>query len=222
MPVQAAPGGLRSALLAEDLQTALQVARLELDDAAWRSVRRRVDDACVVPTLLRLDGRREPDPRRDWARDALLERCAGLPAPSLYRPGLEVRAERADVDPLPGRAEALAQLRAARDGQALVRAWLEAWLVDALPQEQIFSDGRRLLPADAESLIAVVQDWRDCAAVRACGPDSLLTLKVCAQHGCRPGADLLEAWHEALSPRDYSAAQAIHHWLQAEVPVDAG
>jgi hypothetical protein len=209
-------------LLATDLHGALQSARAALPEDQWRALRRRVDDACVVPSLLRLEGRREADPRRDWARAALEQRCAGLPMPSLYRPGLEVRAERSDELPLPAAPEALRSLRQARDGQALVQAWIEAYLADALPQERIFADGRRLLPADAEMVITVVQDWRDCARHRACGSNSLLTLKVCALHGCAPGADLLEAWHEALSPRDFSAARAVHEWLLVEVPVDAG
>lgn len=209
-------------LRAADLQTALTSARMSLSGDAWRVLRRRVDDACVVPSLLRLEGRREVDPRRDWARSALETRCAGLPMPSLYRPGLDVRSERSDDQPLPSAATALTNLRLARSGPALVQAWIEAYLVDALPQEQIFADGRRLLPADAEMVISVVQDWRDCARHRACGSDSLLTLKVCAMHGCSPGADLLEAWHEALSPRDFSAALAVHQWLLREVPVDAG
>jgi hypothetical protein len=205
-----------------DLGAALRALRGQLPEAEWRALRRRVDDACVVLTLLRLEGRREPDPRRDWARDALLERCAGVPTPSLYRPGIDVRAERADQWPLPGAGQAIAQLRQARTSEALVDAWIEAYLVDALPQERIFSDGRRLLPADAEAVIAVVQDWRDCARHRACGSNSLLTLKVCAMHGCEAGADLLEAWFEALSPRDFSAARAVHAWLLQEVPLDAG
>jgi hypothetical protein len=204
-----------------DLGEALQSLRGQLPETEWRALRRRVDDACVVPSLLRLEGRREADPRRDWARDALVERCAGLPMPSLYRPGIDVRNERTDQWPLPSPDQALARLRQARTSRALADAWIDAYLVDALPQERIFSDGRRLLPADAEAVIAVVQDWRDCARFTACGSGSLLTLKVCAMHGCDAGADLLEAWFEALLPRDFSAARAVHAWLLQEVPIDA-
>jgi hypothetical protein len=84
----------------------------------------------------------------------------------------------------------------------------------SLPQP--FHDQRRLLPAEAETLIRVVVDWRECARLRACGPDSLFALRVCALNGCAAGSDVQSAWHQALSPRDYESALAIHRWLAQE------
>ena len=52
------------------------------------------------------------------------------------------------------------------------------------------------------------------SAWSACGTDSLLTLRVCALHGCEPGSDLRDAWHRALAPRDFESALAIYSWLQ--------
>lgn len=179
------------------------------------ALRNEVDSACRVPVLLRLDGRDDPDPRRDWARQALTQRCAGLPEPSLYVRRSETLVPSSDDDSASDPEKVLSELAAAIDSPALKIAWMQAWRADALPQEQIFSDGRRLLEDEAENLIAAVADWRECARHHACGDSSLITLRVCALHGCEPGSDVWAAYHDALSPRDFEAARAIHGWLQS-------
>jgi hypothetical protein len=181
--------------------------------ASQRRLRSEIDAACRVLTLLELDGRRERDPRREQARGELARRCADLPVPSMFVPVAETRLLTEDSPEPVAAAVALTQLRSARYPEDLIDAWLEAYRHDALPQDQIFPDRRRLLPAEAESLIQVVIDWRECERMNACGADSLFALRVCAMHGCTPGSDVLSAWHQALAPRDYESVQAIHDWL---------
>lgn len=188
--------------------------RLGRDHPEVESVRALIDQACAAPTMLRLEGRRAADARRDPARIELERRCAGMPQPSLFVPTADTdsplrQEESAQVEAV----RALAALRAAATRRELVDAWMRAYHSGALPQELIFADRRRLLPGEAEAVILVVAQWRECARLDACGPDSLLTLEVCALHGCPPGSDLRQAWHEALSPRDYEAAEAVHAWL---------
>lgn len=194
-------------------------AELERYDAvATASQRERlhaeVDAACRAPILLTLDGRGDPDPRRDPSRRELERRCADLPVPSMYAPDAETEFHFDDPSDAQSAASALERLRAALDADELAEAWMHAYRVDALPQDQIFADRRRLLPAEAELMIRVVIDWRECARLDACGTDSLLTLRVCALHGCEPGSDLRDAWHRALAPRDFESALAIYSWLQ--------
>ena len=177
-------------------------------------LRAEVDAACRVLVLLQLDGRVDADVRRDQSRHELTRRCGELPVPSMYVPIADTRLPLDDASNADAAASALANLYQARSPERLVDAWLEAFRVDALPQQKIFPDQRRLLPAEAEALIQVVVDWRECTRLNACGADSLITLKVCALHGCEPGNDLRAAWHQALSPRDFEAAVAIHEWLR--------
>lgn len=181
--------------------------------AEVRRLRAEVDTACRALVLLELDGRREADPRRADAQAELRARCAELPVPSMYVPMAATRMPtEEDADPAAAVA-ALAELRRARHREHLAAAWLDAYAQDALPQDRIFPDRRRLLPAEAESLIHVVIDWRECARVNACDADSLFALRICALQGCTPGSDVQSAWHQALSPRDYESARAIHEWL---------
>lgn len=189
--------------------------------AEQRRLRIEVDAACRTLVLLRLDGRDEADARRDPARRELERRCANLPVPSMYVTVAETGLpDDSPVDPEMGRA-ALEALRTATDAESLAAAWMLAYRHDALPQERIFPDHRRLLPSEAESLIRVVLDWRECARLSACGPDSLFALRVCALHGCLPGSDVHAAWHQALAPRDYESALAISAWLQQWQPLAA-
>lgn len=189
----------------------------DLDAPLARELRREIQLACRVPVLLRLDGREEHDPRRGEALAVLRRRCRALPEPSLYDPGASLVA--IEEEPPLDAGEALAALMAAGDEESLRSAWLLAFHSAALPLQQILADGRLLLPLEAEQLIDVVIDWRRCARHHACGGDSLITLRVCALHGCRPGSDLWAAWHDALSPRDFEAARSIHAWLQELIPV---
>ena len=199
-------------LHADDPAAALQ--RLQGPEA--RRLREQIDGACRALAILELDGRTEADPRRDPARQELSRRCADMPVPSM-----DVRTSET---PLPREPEegadsataqqALVQLHGSRKPQELVDAWLEAYRLGALPQAQIFSDRRLLLPGEAEQLIRVVADWRECAQWNACDSDSLMTLRVCALHGCDPGSDMRAAWHQALAPRDMESALAIHAWLE--------
>jgi len=199
----------------EDLAAAMREFR-RADSASLispRDLRMLVDQSCRVPALLRMDGRDQPDWRRDQFRRELEQRCQNWAVPSMF-----VAPYGADLfinETVMGQsaAEALSELRLAADPDALRRAWWNAYRVDALPQAEIFADQRRLLPAEAQQLIEVVIDWRQCARYRACGPASLLTLRVCAMHGCAGGEDLLAAWHQALSPRDFESVLAISRWL---------
>lgn len=218
---RAAAASAFAVLHARDLDVALARYEAQATDADRRRLRVEVDAACRVLVLLRLDGRDEVDPRRDAARGELERRCARLPVPSMYVPVAETDLpDEAPPDPEAGRA-ALAELRIATSAEALAAAWMLAYRHDALPQEQIFPDRRRLLPAEAEYLIRVVLDWRECARLSACGADSLIALRVCALHGCLPGSDVHAAWHQALAPRDYESARAIHAWLQQWQPLAA-
>lgn len=205
---------LHALLHSGDFATALASYATTATPAQRRRARVEIDAACRVPVLLRLDGRNEPDPRRDPARHELERRCHDWPVPSMYVPVSETDLpDDAPADPERGRA-ALDTLRSATLSDRLAEAWLLAYRHDALPQEAIFSDHRRLLPSEAESLFRVVLDWRECARLDACGADGLFALRVCALHGCAPGSDVYAAWHQALAPRDYESAQAIHAWLQ--------
>jgi hypothetical protein len=200
-------------LHARELSTILSRYAEVASAANLRRLRSEVDAACRVLTLLELDGRREMDHRREQARGELALRCAELPVPSMYVPVAETRLVTEDPTGPVAAASVLANLRSARYPDDLIDAWLEAYRQDALPQDQIFPDRRRLLPAEAEILIKVVIDWRECERMDACGADSLLALRVCALHGCAPGSDVQAAWHQALAPRDYESVQAIHQWL---------
>ena len=206
---------LTRVLLADDLTAAVNQLRLnpQFDALSPREMRALVDQSCRVPQLLQMDGRDGPDWRRDPYLHRLQQRCAGWAVPSMFvaESGDDVYWEEGASDGPP--ALLLQRLREARDPAALRRAWWDAYRFDALPQEQIFPDRRRLLPEEARHLIEVVIDWRQCARYAACGPDSLLTLRVCASHGCLGEQDLLGAWNQALSPRDFEAAQAISAWL---------
>jgi hypothetical protein len=178
-------------------------------------LRVQVDSACRALAILELEGRTEPDPRRDPARQELSHRCADLPVPSMDVRTSETplpREPEVDTDPYTAQ-QALSRLHRAKKPQELMDAWLEAYRLGALPQAQIFSDRRLLLPGEAENLIRVVADWRECAQWNACDGDSLMTLRVCALHGCEPGSDMRAAWHQALAPRDMESALAIHAWL---------
>lgn len=201
-------------LHARDLSLALADFSAVAPEPELRRLRSEVDAACRVLTLLELDGRSEPDVRREQARGELARRCAGLPVPSMFVPVADTRLPFDDeLEPGAG-AAALADLRRASHPEQLIQTWLEAYRQDALPQDQIFPDRRRLLPAEAESLIRVVVDWRECERLNACDADGLFALRVCALHGCVPGSDLRSAWHQALSPRDFESVLAIHAWLQ--------
>lgn len=195
------------------LASAPLAALASIDDPRLiAALRTEVDAACRAPVLLILDGRKRPDPRRDWALSELKRRCAEVPVPSMYVPVEDTRAplneRQADAS------DALAALRAADSNEALMTAWLDAYASRALPQQEIFPDGRLLLPAEAEALMRAALDWRACEHWAACGPDSLITLRVCALHGCEPGSDLRMAYHEALAPRDFEALMAILRWLE--------
>lgn len=179
-----------------------------------RRLRAEVDAACRALVLLQLDGRSEADSRRAPAQQELRSRCADLPVPSMYVPVAATGMPSEEQSDPESAAVALADLRMARHREQLTVAWLHAYAQDVLPQDLIFPDRRRLLPAEAESLIHVVIDWRECARVNACGADSLFALRICAMHGCAPGSDVQSAWHQALSPRDYESALAIHLWLR--------
>jgi hypothetical protein len=180
-----------------------------------RRLRAEVDASCRVLALLEQDRPSGVDGRRDRAQHELRQRCAGLPVPSLYVPVADTRMPVDDaLDPVAG-VQALQALRAATQPEQLIDAWLEAFRHDVLPQHQIFPDRRRLLPAEAEALIRVVVDLRECSRLYACGPNSLFALRVCALHGCADGSDVHAAWHQALSPRDYESVQAIHRWLSS-------
>lgn len=212
VPLTADKPALRSLAGGVLLAKAPLSAIATIDDARLIApLRAEVDAACRVPVLLTLDGRKRPDPRRDWALTELMRRCAEVPVPSMYVPVEDTRA------PLNERqanaSDALAALRAADSNEALMTAWLDAYASRALPQQEIFPDGRLLLPAEAEALMRAALDWRACERWAACGPDSLITLRVCALHGCEPGSDLRMAYHEALAPRDFEALIAIHRWL---------
>lgn len=207
------PTSAHAVLHARDLGAALADYALAVPAPELRRLRAEVDAACRVLVLLELDGRGEPDVRRRQARSELAQRCAGLPVPSMYVPAVDTRLPADDELEQAAGVAALADLRQARTGEALADAWLEAYRHDALPQDAIFPDRRRLLPAEAEALIKVVVDWRECERLQACGPDSLFALRVCALHGCMPGSDVRSAWHQALSPRDFESVQAIHAWL---------
>ncbi len=216
-PTDPATRTLGRVLHGADTGMALRAAERSLgrDHPEIERVRTLIDQACAVPTTLRLDGRRAPDARRDPARVALEQRCAGMPQPSLFVPTADTdsplrQEESAHVDA----GLAMDALRTADTRRSLVEAWLRAYRSGALPQEQIFPDQRRLLPGEAEAVILVVAHWHECARLDACGPESLLTLEVCALHGCPPGSDLRQAWHEALSPRDFEAVEAVHAWLR--------
>lgn len=205
---------VHAVLHARDLAGAMSAYAAVASESDLRRLRSEVDAACRVLILLELDGRSEPDVRREQARGELARRCAGLPVPSMFVPVADTRLP-FDDEPQPGAgAAALADLRRAIHPDQLIQAWLEAYRQDSLPQDQIFPDRRRLLPAEAESLIRVVADWRECERLNACAADGLFALRVCALHGCMPGSDLRSAWHQALSPRDFESVQAIHAWLQ--------
>ncbi len=206
--VPALPPGA-TVLLAPDPGSALSL----LDAAVQAPLRAEIDSACRVPVLLALDGRRRSDPRRDPALAELKRRCAKLPVPSLHVPMEETRAPIHERNP--SAIDALAALRAAQSSDELMSAWLDAYVSRALPQHQIFPDGRRLLPGEAEWLMRAALDVRECERARACGADSLITLRVCALHGCEPGSDLRMAYHEALAPRDFEALLAILRWLKS-------
>ncbi|MBK8067751.1 MAG: hypothetical protein IPK27_08995 [Rhodanobacteraceae bacterium] len=210
------PGGASdyAVLHARELASALAAYEAQADEHERRRMRVEVDAACRAPVLLRLDGRDDPDPRRDPARRELERRCADLPVPSMFVPLAETNLPDEEAPDAQAGARALERLRLAGDGEDLAAAWLVAFQSGVLPQNEIFADHRRLLPAEAEALIRVVLDWRVCARQRACGADSLIALRVCALHGCAPGSDVQSAWHQALSPRDYESAMAIHIWLQ--------
>jgi hypothetical protein len=214
-PIPSAPTPLPDAapLFAADPAQALASLPTNSQDR----LRAEVDSACRVPVLLALDGRERPDPRRDPALAELKRRCAALPVPSMYVPMEDTRAplNERSADPL----AALAALRDARTPDALLSAWLDAYASRVLPQAEIFADGRRLLPAEAEYLMRAVNDVRECERLNACGPHSLITLRVCALNGCEPGSDLRMAYHEALSPRDFEALLAIHRWLLTVNPL---
>ncbi len=203
--------GAFAVLHGDDPAAALQ--RLSGPEA--RRLREQIDSACRSLAILELDGRTEPDPRRDPARQELSRRCADMPVPSMdVRTSETPLPSEPDERPDPATVrQALAQLYHAVKPQDLVDAWLEAYRLGALPQAQIFADRRLLLPGEAEQLIRVVLDWRECAQWNACDGDSLMTLRVCALHGCEPGSDMRAAWHQALAPRDMESALAIHAWL---------
>jgi len=196
-----------------DLLSALSQFEAQASPRERIRIRVEVDAACRVPELLKLDGRSEPDPRRDPALQELLRRCARLPVPSMYVPANETQLPFEQIEDADTRSSALMQLRQAQTSDELAAAWLNAYERGALPQEQIFADGRRLLSEEAQALIYVVIDWRECVRLNACGSDSLITLRVCALHGCTAGSDLRSAWHQALAPRDFDAALAIYDWL---------
>ncbi len=178
-----------------------------------RRLRAEVDASCRSLALLEQDRRNEVDARREPAQRELRRRCAALPVPSMYVPVADTRLPSDDSPDPVAAARALDDLRSAAEPDLLIDAWMEAYRHDALPQHRIFHDQRRLLPAEAETLIRVVVDWRECARLRACGPDSLFALRVCALNGCAAGSDVQSAWHQALSPRDYESVLAIHRWL---------
>jgi len=198
---------------ARDLAAALSRYAAQAPPRDVRRLRTEVDAACRVLALLEQDGRNPPDSRRDAARRELQKRCADLPVPSLYVPVGDTRMPPEELSDPVAAAAALAQLHGAMQPEVLVDAWLEAFRLDALPQHRIFPDQRRLLPAEAEALIRVVADWRECTRLNACGPGSLFALRVCALNGCEAGSDVQSAWHQALSPRDYESVLAIHAWL---------
>lgn len=204
----APPAGAQVLLAAEPLD-ALQ-ALIESPQA--QPLRAEIDSACRVPVLLVLDGRRRPDPRRDPALAELKRRCALVPVPSMYVPMEEMRAPLNERNASP--IDALAAIRSAQTAEELLSAWLDAYASRALPQHEIFPDGRRLLPSEAEMLMRAALDVRECERLAACGPGSLITLRVCALHGCTPGSDLRMAYHEALAPRDFEALIEIHRWLK--------
>ena len=206
---------ITAALHAEDLGSVMHQWRAapSVPGISPGSLRKLADQSCRVPELLRMDGRDQPDWRRDRFRSELEKRCRHRAVPSLF-----VREHSPDDffdDTASGLSvtQALIELRRARNAVDLRLAWWSAYRIEALPQAEIFADGRQLLPDEARQLIEVVIDWRQCARYRACGPDSLLTLRVCAMHGCTGDEDLLGAWHQALSPRDFEAALAISRWL---------
>lgn len=213
-PMPAFAVSLHALLHASDYAAALDSYALTATLAQRRRARAEIDAACRVPVLLRLDGRDEPDPRRDPARRELERRCHDWPVPSMYVPVSETDLpDDAPADAERGR-RALDTLRTATRSEQLAQAWLLAYRHDALPQDAIFSDHRRLLPSEAENLFRVVLDWRECVRLDACGADGLFALRVCALHGCTPGSDVYAAWHQALAPRDYESVQAIHAWLR--------
>lgn len=218
LPANPPPTTAYAVLHARVLDVALDRHAAAASEPERRRLRAEVDAACRAPVLLRLDGRSEADPRRDPARRELEHRCAALPVPSMYVPVAETDLPDEDaIDPELGQA-ALAALREAADAEQIAAAWMLAYRHDALPQDAIFPDRRRLLPSEAEALIRVVLDWRECARLAACDADSLFALRVCALHGCAPGSDVHAAWHQALAPRDYESALAIHAWLQRQWP----
>jgi hypothetical protein len=210
----ALPSGSAFAVLrARDLAATLSQFAAQAPAEETRRLRVEIDASCRVLSLLQREDIAASDPRREPALRELRPRCAGLPVPSMYVPVVDTRMPTDDApDPLAA-ATALDDLRAAQSAEQLIDAWLVAYRHDALPQHRIFPDQRRLLPAEAEALIRVVVDWRECARLMACGPDSLFALRICAQHGCTAGSDVHSAWHQALSPHDYESAQAIHQWL---------
>lgn len=206
----------------EDLAAAMRKFRSS-DGASLISpqvLRTLVDQSCRVPALLRMDGRDQPDWRRDQFRRELEQRCQYWAVPSMFvaQYGADFFINETVMEQ--SAVEALSELRLAADPDALRRAWWNAYRIDALPQTEIFADQRRLLPAEAQQLIEVVIDWRQCARYRSCGPASLLTLRVCAMHGCAGGEDLLAAWHQALSPRDFESALAMSSWLPIWPAID--
>lgn len=196
---------------------ALALSRLAVIAPAdeLRRLRVEVDAACRALVLLELDGRNDADSRRAPAQQELRSRCADLPVPSMYVPMAATRMPSEERPDSAAADAALADLRRARHRESLAAAWLAAYAQDGLPQDQIFPDRRRLLPAEAEALIHVVIDWRECARANACDAESLYALRICALHGCTPGSDVQSAWHQALSPRDYESALAIHQWLSS-------
>lgn len=177
-------------------------------------LRDRLDEACRAVVLLRLDGSTAGDPYRDWARRELEARCRDWPEPSLYAPTEDTRSPVLDAAPdAAAVAQALALLRHSQDEGELLKAWLLAMRPGAIAQEELFVDGRRLLPTESEELAGHALVWLQCQRQGACGPDSLYVLRLCALGGCRPGSHLLEAYEQALSPREFQAVRAIHDWL---------
>jgi hypothetical protein len=200
----------------QDLASALARFSAQAPAREVRRLRAEVDTSCRSLALLENDRRSEVDARREPALRELRRRCATLPVPSMYVPVADTRLPSDDTPDPVAASRALADLHRATGPDLLIDAWMEAYRHDALPQQDIFHDQRRMLPAEAETLIRVVVDWRECARLRACGPDSLFALRVCALNGCAAGSDVQSAWHQALSPRDYESALAIHRWLAQE------
>ena len=143
------------------------------------------------------------DPNRKWAMEYIKNACADFNTDDYRYTGINKNAlwYMAKVGEKEAAEAAMKDLH--RNDNMLEVGVASVFLVERglFPEQQAYGlEKEQLL-----KIAVMAGKLRTCAAMGACGADSLITAELCARVGCRPGTPYADAVRRDLSPREYEA-----------------